>query len=93
MNMNDKLILQVRDIGKLKSAAREIDSSGNRISYYSTDLYITYYDEQINKWSIPQDLGKPINSRAQERFPYVSPDGKFLFFTLGQRKMTKMFIG
>ena len=45
------------------------------------DLYITYYDEQINKWSIPQALGEPINSWAQERFPYVSPDGKYLFFT------------
>lgn len=45
------------------------------------DLYITYYDENIKKWSIPQNLGKPINTRAQERFPSVSPDGKFLFFT------------
>lgn len=45
------------------------------------DLYITYYNEHIKKWSIPQDLGKPINSLAQERFPYVSPDGKFLLFT------------
>lgn len=45
------------------------------------DLYITYYDEHLQKWSIPQNLGKPINSQAQERFPYVSPDGKFLFFT------------
>ena len=33
-----KIILQARNIGKLKSAATEIDSSGNRISYYSTDL-------------------------------------------------------
>jgi len=33
-----KIILQARDIGKLKSTAMEIDSSGNRISYYSTDL-------------------------------------------------------
>jgi len=33
-----KIILQARDIEKLKSAAMEIDPSGNRISYYSTDL-------------------------------------------------------
>ena len=32
------IILQARDIEKLKSAAMEIDPSGNRISYYSTDL-------------------------------------------------------
>ncbi len=33
-----KIILQARDHKKLKSAAKEIDSSGYRISYYSTDL-------------------------------------------------------
>ncbi|MDH3321516.1 MAG: SDR family NAD(P)-dependent oxidoreductase [Flavobacteriaceae bacterium] len=32
------IILQARDIEKLKSAAMEIDPSGNRISYYATDL-------------------------------------------------------
>ena len=32
------IILQARDTGKLESAAREIDPSGNRISFYSTDL-------------------------------------------------------
>jgi len=45
------------------------------------DLYITYYDNDKKKWSLPQDLGEPINTWAQERFPYVSPDGKYLFFT------------
>ena len=33
-----KIILQARSLEKLKSAALEIDSLGNRISYYSTDL-------------------------------------------------------
>ena len=33
-----KIILQARDKEKLKAAALEIDASGNRISYYSTDL-------------------------------------------------------
>lgn len=33
-----RIILQARDIKKLKSAAMEIDSSGNRISFYSADL-------------------------------------------------------
>ena len=32
------IILQARDIGKLKSASMEIDALGNRVSYYSTDL-------------------------------------------------------
>jgi len=33
-----KIILQARNIEKLKSTALEIDATGNRISYYSTDL-------------------------------------------------------
>ena len=33
-----RIILQARNYGKLKSAAFEIDSNGERISYYSTDL-------------------------------------------------------
>ena len=45
------------------------------------DLYISYSDDAQKKWSIPQNMGAPINSGSQERFPYVSPDGKYLFFT------------
>ncbi len=33
-----RIIIQARDVEKLKLAAKEIDPSGNRISYYSTDL-------------------------------------------------------
>ena len=33
-----KIILQARGLEKLKSAANEIDPSGNNVSYYSTDL-------------------------------------------------------
>lgn len=45
------------------------------------DLYIIYYDQVLNKWSKPQNLGEPINTRKQERFPYITPDDKYLFFT------------
>ncbi|MBT8326795.1 MAG: SDR family NAD(P)-dependent oxidoreductase [Bacteroidia bacterium] len=33
-----KIILQARNLEKLKTTALEIDPSGNRVSYYSTDL-------------------------------------------------------
>jgi short-subunit dehydrogenase len=33
-----KIILQARNLDKLKAAAAEIDPEGNRISYYATDL-------------------------------------------------------
>ena len=32
-------------------------------------------------WSEPINMGEPINTRAQERLPGISPDGKYLFFT------------
>jgi len=32
-------------------------------------------------WTDPVSLGEPVNSREQEWFPRLSPDGKYLFFT------------
>lgn len=32
-------------------------------------------------WSDPVNLGAPINSRRQERFPALAPDGRVFFFT------------
>lgn len=45
------------------------------------DLYISFHDIQTETWSEPINLGEPINTGAQETFPTVSPDGKYLFFT------------
>ncbi len=44
------------------------------------DLYISFKDEK-GKWKEPVNMGKSINTDRQERFPGVSPDGKYLFFT------------
>ena len=43
------------------------------------DLYICYKDEQGN-WGYPIMLRDHISTETVERFPVVSPDGKFLFF-------------
>jgi len=43
------------------------------------DLYISFKDETDN-WSYPLNMGDKINSSLRERFPVVSPDGKYLFF-------------
>lgn len=43
------------------------------------DLYISFKDEN-NNWDYPINMGNKINSKAGERFPVVSPDGKYLFF-------------
>jgi Tol biopolymer transport system component len=44
-----------------------------------TDLYISYKTGD-GFWTEPQNLGSDINTAGHERSPYVSPDGKYLFF-------------
>ncbi len=44
------------------------------------DLYICFRDDKDN-WSKVIDLGNTVNSDKQERFPGISPDGKYFFFT------------
>lgn len=43
------------------------------------DLYLSIKNED-GSWSQPKNLGKLINSDSSERFPYISPDGKYFFF-------------
>ena len=46
------------------------------------DLYISF---NINEqWTIPENLGAPINSQAHEMCPYVSADGRFFIFASGR---------
>ncbi len=45
------------------------------------DLFISFRKE--GKWQLPIKFGPEINSDMIERFPYVSPDGKYLFFVRG----------
>jgi len=43
------------------------------------DLYICFKDKN-DMWGKPINLGPEINTKVSERFPVVSPDGKYLFF-------------
>ncbi|MEN8250335.1 MAG: hypothetical protein ABFS32_15485 [Bacteroidota bacterium] len=43
------------------------------------DLYVSFKTEEKN-WGYPINLGSDINTELRERFPIVSPDGKYLFF-------------
>ncbi len=45
----------------------------------SGDIYISYRDKNDN-WTEAINLGPTINDKYNERFPYISPDGKYLFF-------------
>jgi Tol biopolymer transport system component len=44
------------------------------------DIYVTFRKSD-KSWTAPVSLGDKINTNRQERFPSVSPDGKYLFFT------------
>jgi hypothetical protein len=43
------------------------------------DLYLSVR-QPSGSWSVPQNLGSPVNSAAEEATPAFSPDGRFLFF-------------
>lgn len=43
------------------------------------DLYITFR-ETAGGWTDPVNMGPAVNTGSQERFPSLSPDGKYLFF-------------
>ena len=45
----------------------------------SNDLWISYCESGI--WEEPINLGNQINTEASEFAPYISPDGKYLFFS------------
>jgi WD40 repeat protein len=47
--------------------------------YGDVDLYISFKTND-SKWGTPINMGAEINTELRERFPTVSPDGKFLFF-------------
>ncbi len=43
------------------------------------DLYISFKDSTDN-WGLPKNMGDKVNTEVTERFPVVSPDGKYMFF-------------
>lgn len=50
--------------------------------YGMVDLYISYLKD--GKWTRAVNLGEPVNSITQEFSPFVSPNGKYLFFARGK---------
>lgn len=47
--------------------------------YGSTDIYVAFRNKD-GLWTESYNLGPSINSEFEEGYPYVSPDGKYLFF-------------
>ena len=45
----------------------------------SSDLYVTFLSE--NGWSKPYSLGNTVNTKMDEKYPFLSADGKTLYFS------------
>lgn len=56
----------------------------------NADLYIRFKNKE-GKWGTPMNMGDKINTGEWERFPVVSPDGRYLFFTRGGGTISKLF--
>ncbi len=52
--------------------------------YGKEDLYISF-KQMSGKWTEPVNMGKEFNSSGSEWIPYVTPDGKYLFFTSNKK--------
>lgn len=55
-------------------------SSHREGDFGNGDLYVSFRDSR-GGWMKAINLGSKINTDGQERFPSISPDGKYLFFT------------
>jgi hypothetical protein len=58
---------------------RAEELSGGGKPYPRGDLYVSY--NQAGKWTVARHLDHHINTFAEEEFPFLSPDGRYLFFT------------
>lgn len=56
-----------------------IFDSFKKDNFGDLDLYISFKTKD-DKWGYPINMGPEINTEVRERFPMVSPDGKYLFF-------------
>ncbi len=52
------------------------------------DIYISFRHED-GTWLTPINMGSVINTELQESSPFVTPDGKYLFYTRGEWKTKK----
>lgn len=49
--------------------------------YGGIDLYVTKKDPVTGEWSIPQNLGPKINTRGDEKTPFIHSDSETLYFS------------
>ena len=52
-----------------------------KVKPYDMDLYVTHRDAATGKWSRPELFSPNISSDADENYPYLTRDGKKLYFS------------
>lgn len=65
-----------------------ISNDGNTLYFSSTghlglgeqDIFMSWWDERLDRWSVPINLGPPVNSPHRELGFYLSADGRTGFF-------------
>lgn len=81
MNMGDRINTAAWDAQPAISADGKtlIFSSARPGGFGGKDLWISYWKN--NNWTLPENLGKTINTSADEEAPYLHYDGKTLYFS------------
>ena len=49
--------------------------------YGGIDLYYTMKDPKTGQWSVPQNLGPTVNTRGDEKTPFIHSDSETLYFS------------
>ena len=49
--------------------------------YGGIDLYVTVKDPKTNTWSVPKNLGPKINTKGNEKTPFIHSDSETLYFS------------
>src|SRR5882724_4165035 len=69
----------------IRHDALEIFFNSNRVgSIGAGDLWAATRESTLDAWSTPVNLGSTVNTSSQEQAPYLSSDGKTLFFSSGR---------
>jgi len=63
-------------------------SNGREDSKGRFDLYVSFKNDN-GTWTKSRNLGDMVNSLWSDDYPYVSPDGRYLFFTSARRTQPK----
>ncbi len=84
-NESDFFVASISSDGKAIVFSAKLRENGsydpNRLE---TALYVSLKDNN-NKWSVPVNLGKMINTRGDETSPFLSADGRTLYFATDGR--------